>query len=167
VIKYLLNKKNTGFSLIELLLVFLLVIGATTTVLKQIKKKKPTIHELIMQIDEVTQKIFLKSILDETPYKVHLFFSENNLLTHIGHTNNMKNNSSKEHILNKKKLDHPFLIHNCIVNGHDEMAIKSKEIWFNFYPEGHCQEVIFTISDNTNSVKYTYNLNPFSGIIED
>ncbi len=167
VIKYLLNKKNVGFSLIELLLVFVLIIGMTTTVLKQIKKKVPTVHDLMLQINEVTQDIFLKSILDGNPYQVHLFFSGDNVLTHIGYTTYNRKTKKIEPLQNKKKLAHPFIIYNCFINGHDEMAIKSKEIWFNFFPEGVCQEVKFIMSQEKSNIKYSYTLNPFNGRIED
>ena len=165
-IKYLLTKKK-GFSLIELLLVFVMIIGMTVTVLKQIKKKTPPIHDLIMQISEVTQKVFLQSIFEGNCYQVHLFFSEDNFLTDIGYCIYKQNNNTVEKVNNKKKLLNPFYISNCIINGHDEMAIKSKEIWFNFYPEGFCQEVAFTIHKNTSDTKHTYTLNPFNGTIED
>jgi hypothetical protein len=167
VIKYLLNKKDKGFSLIELLLIFVLIIGMTTTVLKQIKKKVPTVHDLMIQINEVTQDIFLKSILDGLTYQVHLFFSDNNTVTHIGYTTYNRKTNKTEPLLNKKKLARPFIIYNCFINGHDEMAIKAKEIWFNFYPEGHCQEVKFIMSAEKSDIKHTYILNPFNGRIED
>lgn len=168
-VKYLLNKKNKGFSLIELLLVFVLIVGMTVRVLQQIKKKKPSAHNLMLQIAEVTQKIFLQSILEGKSYRVHLFFSEDNLLTHIGYNIYNKNIIDKKNddFSNKKILSHPFLIYNCIINGHDEMAIKSKEIWFDFYPEGFCQEVKFTIAEKPSDIKYNYTLNPFNGNIED
>lgn len=166
-IKYLLNKKDKGFSLIELLLVFVLIIGMTTTVLKQIKKKIPSVHDLMIQINEVTQDIFLKSILDGVPYQVHLFFSHDNMLTHIGYTTYNRENNQIKPLQNKKKLHHPFIIHNCFINGHDEMAIKSKEIWFNFFPEGFCQEVKFIMSEKKSNMKYTYTINPFNGRVED
>jgi hypothetical protein len=167
VIKYLLNKKNKAFSLIELLLVFVLIIGMTTTVLKQIKKKMPSVHDLMMQVNEVTQDIFLKSILEGLTYQVHLFFSDDNMLTHISYNIYNKNNNQNKQTQNKKKLAHPFVIHNCFINEHDEMAIKSKEIWFNFFPEGFCQEVKFIISEEKSNMKYTYTINPFNGKIED
>lgn len=163
-IKFLLiKKKNKGFSLIELLLVFVLIIGMTATVLKQIKKKTPTIHNLIEQISEVTQEVFLKSIFEGKPYQVRLFFEEGSLITHIGYGPYEREQAK---IYNKKKIMNSFLIDNCIINDKDEMAIRSKEIWFNFFPDGYCQEVKFSIRAKQNEIKYNYILNPFNGIIE-
>jgi hypothetical protein len=146
--------------------------GMTSVVLRQLKKKIPTNHNLIMQVNEVTQKIFLKSILDGVPYKVRLFFGEDKVLTDIGYEaikkNNSEENKSKDELLiNKEKLKNSFCVLNCFINGHDEMAIKSKEIWFLFYPEGYCQEVTFIISRTMSDVPFSYILNPFNGIIED
>lgn len=166
-IKFLLNKNNQGFSLIELLLIFVFIAGMTVSVLKQLKKKTPSSHDLILQISEVTQEVFLKSILENNPYTIHLFFNENNLLTDIGYAIKDKNQNTEPLIQNKKKLKYPFYVHNCFINGKDEMAIKSKEIWLYFYPEGFCQEVKFVISKNYSEIKHTYHLNPFNGIIED
>lgn len=167
---YLINKckqKKSGFSIIELLLAFTILVGLTTMFLKQInKKKKISPNDLVMQISEVTQKIFYTSIAENTVYALHLFFTANNVLTDIGYAPYNKKNSDYQ-ITNKKKLKNPFYVKSFIINGKDEMAIKSKQIWLLFYPEGYCQETSLDIAEKENDPKIRYFINPLNGKIED
>ncbi len=162
------RKKKSGFSLIELLLVFVLLMGMTTLFLRQVAyKKKASIQDLAFQVQEVTQKVFYTSIIEGKVYAMHLFFEENKLLTDIAYGEYNTNNPSGEGMLNKKKIKNPFRIESFFVNGKDEMLVKSKQIWVLFYPDGHCQEITFSIVDKDGKEKYSFMVNPFTGSVED
>lgn len=161
------RKKKSGFSLIELLLVFVLIVGMTTLFLKQVvNKKNPSIQDLAFQVQEVTQKVFYTSIIEGKIYAMHLFFEEDKLLTDIAYGEyNAKSPSGG--VLNKRKIKNPFRIESFFVNGKDEMLVRSKQIWVLFYPDGHCQEITFSITDKDGRAKYSFMVNPFTGSVED
>lgn len=139
----------------------------TTLFLKQVANKKaPSIQDLAYQVQEVTQKVFYTSIIEGKVYAMHLFFEENKLLTDIAYVEYNSNSPSGE-VLNKKKIKNPFRIESFFVNGKDEMLVQSKQIWVLFYPDGHCQEITFSIVDKDNKARYSFMVNPFTGNVED
>lgn len=166
--KFLRNKKP-GFGLIELLLVGVLIIGMITTILKNVKKKSLSIRDLTNQISEVTQKAFLLSLLENKLYQVRFFFSDDNTITHVSfgklESKEEARSSDISNSVNKKKLRDPIKLVHFFINGKDELAIKSKELWILFFPSGYSQEVKFTIDHN--NVLFDYIMNPFNGFIED
>lgn len=140
----------------------------TTSILKNIRKKSPSVHECAMEINEVTQKAFLLCLLENKIYQVRFFFEDDNLLTYIGYgpLKGIRDAQTNDFTLSiKKKCKNNIFIEHFFVNNKDELAIKSKELWVLFYPEGHCQEVTFSIQDKNRH--FSYVLNPFSGIVED
>lgn len=141
--------------------------GMTTLFLKQVANKKaPSIQDLASQVQEVTQKVFYTSIIEGKVYAMHLFFEENKLLTDIAYGEYNSNSPSGE-VLNKRKIKNPFRIESFFVNGKDEMLVQSKQIWVLFYPDGHCQEITFSIVDKDRQARYSFMVNPFTGSVED
>lgn len=160
------TNKKIGFSLVELLLVVAFIMTMTVSVLRNRQKNKLAPFELIKQLEEVTLLSLYEALQFESQYKITLFFEDGILLTHVAYEESGKQNNNKNNLI-KKKLANQFYIHNCFINGIDEMKNQSKEVWFFVSSSGVFQEVTLVISKMRDDVRYNYVLNPLRGSFED
>lgn len=159
--------KNKAFSLIELLLVVALLLGLTTSILKNFRKKPPTIQDAILEINNVTQKAFILSMSEKKLFQARFFFNENQELISCGYGVLAKKEDARitpSLLTHKKILPLPIKMKNFIVKQKDELANKTKELWILFFPQGYSQEVSFVILKENQEIKVS--INPFNGIFE-
>jgi hypothetical protein len=167
VVKFLLiNKRDAGVTLLELLLAIMIVAAATATMLRQFsKKKKFPIKEVVAECQENIHSAFYKAIREKKIYAIHFFFRDHGVLAQIGHQVYNRSENQSNVVLNKKNVSAEVRVNSFIVNGKDEMQQKSEQIWLLAYPDGHLQELTFSLQTDTGDPVF-FTVNPFTGFID-
>lgn len=163
-VKYLLIKKSSALSLIELLLAILIVAALTATMLKQFStKKKYPLRAVLKTCQNMIQEGMINAINQKKIIAMHFFFNELGQLTHIGQIPHEKNNTKA--ITYKKELKNPIFVNTFFINGKNEMETRSKQIWLLIFPDGHLQETSLSFQEEHKDPSF-YDINPFTGIID-
>lgn len=144
-----------------------LILGLTTNILKNFRKKPPTIQETILEINNITQKAFVLSMTERKLFQARFFFNENQELISCGYGALTKKEDARTTppvLTHKKTLPFPIKMKNFFVKQKDELAERTKELWILFFPQGFSQEVSFVIVKENQEIKVS--INPFNGILE-
>lgn len=144
-----------------------LILGFTANILKNIRKKSPTIEDDLLEINTITQKAYISSMTEKKLFQARFFFNDNQELIACGYGALNKKDEARQTpaILSRKKIISSLItIKDFIVNEKDELKDKTKELWILFFPEGFSQEASITIKKGNYDLKAF--LNPFNGLFE-
>lgn len=167
--------KKSGFSLIELMIVLLIIGLVSAIIIPNFVRKNPTKerNNFINSLNGLLFFAWQQSVTKNTAYKIN-FDTDNNIVTLLeGHFDSTKNETVYKSIkvsyfMTTVKIPDSIIIKKFIVEGFDEMKRfaggKTTEIWFFVNNQGISQQISISLvseEKNKETKEYFYNINPF------
>ena len=172
------GKSKTGFTLIEIMVVILLLGIATTIIIPNLQQRLPGYQRKAF-VTELNTLLALAWQNALSTQKVHrIFFDLNKRLIkaeveEAGAVPNTMIYKPINQAYRKTSYEWPenIEIKNFFIDGSDEMSKheKAETIWFYIVPEGLAQEVIINVVDTSQSVPISLGLvlNPFTAQLKE
>ena len=163
------QNKQSGFSLLEILIVLLMIslfgafVAPTFMTKKSVAKQKFIAEFATLMQDTLYQAISTKSI-----HQVYFDFDNNVIIAKEQNSQKQDSNKHKnfsDTFIDKVHISPQFTFHNFYIQATDEVQQGKvlHDAWFYIMPDGTSQAVIMNIEDNSQdpSKQFSITINPF------
>ena len=170
------STKKSGFSLIELMIVFVLIAMLGAFVVPNIFKTKPGVEQkqFLSSLETMLKHTVVRAILEQQIHQIYFDIKHEIIQVRIRDEKSIETSQHKQftEVKDAEFQTHiPFLkdfkIKNFLINGTDEVlpGAALEDVLFYIMPDGTSQPVIVNIvhesDDAVQDVKFSFVINPF------
>lgn len=149
---------QSAFALIEIIVAIIIIgIMATIGIPRLYRAGANQLESFTARLNTLVQEGIQRAQSENTPYKIHFYFKENNRSVQL------RLAGKQEKIVSKIDMPATINLHDLYINRKIEMG--REEAWLFISPTGMTQEFILNVIDPKTSASGSYGLvlNPFAG----